>query len=67
MKRVICILIALVFVSGCALSTIRAPKRKKSEPVRSVTTERNAPKPRPRSLFIKQKEEILSLEKENIK
>lgn len=67
MKRIICLLIALVFVSGCALSTIRAPKRKKAEPVRRVTTEWNMPKPKPRSLVIEQKEEILSLEKENIK
>ena len=67
MKRMFCIFMALLFLSGCTLSTIKAPRRSKTRPTREPAVERKAYKPTPRSSAIREKEEILPLGKEEIK
>ncbi len=60
MKRVLCVIIGLVFLSGCALSTIRAP-RKKATPKKKAFIEKPLFKAKPRG---QRKEEILSTKEE---
>lgn len=55
MKRILCILIALVFLSGCALSTIKSPKKgavEEPKPVRKTAVEKVKevfkPQPKPK-------------------
>lgn len=62
MRRLLIIFVAMVFLSGCALSTIRPPKKhveKKPEPVKKPVIEkvREVFKPEP----VEEKEEILPI------
>ncbi len=62
MKRILCVLTALVFLTGCALTTIRPPKKRvaKKKPV-TVLKEifKPKPKPAPKPVAVKEKEETL--------
>jgi hypothetical protein len=70
MQRIIALLIAVIFLSGCALSTIRPPKRKYSQPSDTSTHKRTsyAPKPVTKTTVTEEitpaKEEILPLKEE---
>ena len=64
MKRLLCVLLTLIFLAGCSLSTIRAPKKTKAQPVREPAVKRSV---KPALERVEQKEEILPLEKEEIK
>ena len=70
MKRILCVIMTLLFVSGCALSTIKSPKKGAGAPVQkpvyeeeytprsvspSVTQEKEEAAP------VKEKEEVLPL------
>lgn len=59
MKRIFCLLLALTFFSGCALSTIRPPK-KKAKPARKPAREKRVERPKP---VVVEKEEVLPLRK----
>lgn len=76
MKRIFCVLMAMILLSGCALTTIRPPKRavrKKAKPPTVVERIKKVftPKPEPEVVAVEEKEEILPLrveeEKEEIK
>ena len=67
MKRILYVLLAMIFLSGCALSTIRPPKKgaeKPVKPARKPVVERKVPKPKPRRIVVEEKEEILPLREE---
>lgn len=66
MKRIICLLVALIFLSGCALTTIRPPKKevkREPQPVKRTVVEkvREVFKPQPQP---ERKEEILPVREE---
>ncbi len=69
MKKILCVLVALLFLSGCALTTIRAPKKRVKEPEKRTVVEKvkEVFRPQPRPVVIEEKEEILPQEKEEIK
>lgn len=78
MKRVLCILISLIFLSGCALTTIKPAKRSKKKPwpvkktviqkVKEAFKPQPEPKPEPIPVVVEEeKEEVLPLEEEDIK
>jgi hypothetical protein len=60
MKRIAYALMALILLSGCALSTIRPPKRaaREPEPVRRTVIEREVYRPAPKPA-VKEKEEVM--------
>lgn len=73
MKKIFYVLLALIFLSGCALSTIRPPKKrveKRPEPVKKTVVEKvkevfkPQPEPEPEPVVIEEKEEILPPEEE---
>lgn len=63
MKKIICALLITVLLSGCTLTTIRPPKKGTKKPAKPAVTR---PRPAPRPVAVKEKEEILPLEKEEI-
>lgn len=83
MRKILLLLFALVFLSGCALTTIRPykkPIKAKPKPVKKTLIERvkkivkpqpPKPKPKPKPAVVKkrpeEKEEILQTEEEDIK
>ena len=69
MKRILCLMLALIFLSGCALSTIRSPRKSSTRTVSEPVVKRESffTKIMPKSSTIGEKEEILPLGKEEIK
>ena len=59
MKRIFCLLMALMFMSGCALSTIRPPKKQTAAPPKKSVVERVKKVLEPKPV---EKEEILQEE-----
>ena len=59
MRRIFCIIMMLIFLSGCALSTIRPPKKRASQPVKKSVVERVKTVLEPKPV---EKEEILQEE-----
>ncbi len=63
MKKILYAVMALVFLTGCALTTIRPAKhspKKAPKPVRRAAERRvSKPKPAPRRVVVDEKEEIL--------
>lgn len=67
MQRIIALLIAVIFLSGCALTTIKAPKKKSYDSSSRRTTYEEPvykPKPAPRKVVVEEKEEILPMKEE---
>jgi len=72
MNRILTVLMVLLFLSGCALSTVKSPKKGASTPVRETEVEEEEYTPRPSILSttsnekeevapVKEKEEVLPL------
>ena len=50
MNRVIYLLVALVMLQGCALSTVKNPKKKAAAPAREIAVEEDVYTPRPAAI-----------------
>jgi len=71
MKKIFCLFVAMALLSGCALTTIRPPKKgtdREAEPARSakksvVEKVREAIRPQAKPVIVEEKEEVLVIRK----
>jgi len=67
MNRIICLLVALIFLAGCSLTTIRPPKKevkRQPQPVRQRVVEKVKEVFKPQPVIKEEKEEILPVREE---